>query len=274
MNAVEVSDDDLIYLNVGGQKLATTRSTLCQVEGSLIASMFNGDWDGNQKRDKDGAVFLDYDPQYFVPILNYLRAKTFATPENRASLPRVPQDQIQDFKNFVQYLGLGDEIFPTEKFNLHSPGVSLEEDGKVAFHSASSECRYVLGENVYHQQIINLKLKVESFQDSDWMFVGVLKGDVVPPDNHLSHKWPGSYGWALGFTGEVWEDGSFTCDDALEHATAEGDTVELVLDCDAGKLSLNLPTAEELHVEIPNSQTWRLNVNLFNPNDKIRIMNE
>ena len=35
MNAVRVNDDDLIDLNVGGQRLTTTRSTLCQVEGSL-----------------------------------------------------------------------------------------------------------------------------------------------------------------------------------------------------------------------------------------------
>ncbi len=83
MNAVEASDDDIIYLNVGSQKLATTRSTLCQVEGSFIASMFNGHWDSNHKRDQDGTVFLDYNPQYFVPILNFLQAKTFATRETQ-----------------------------------------------------------------------------------------------------------------------------------------------------------------------------------------------
>jgi hypothetical protein len=37
MNAGEVSDNDIIHLNVGGQKLTTERSTLCQVEGSLLA---------------------------------------------------------------------------------------------------------------------------------------------------------------------------------------------------------------------------------------------
>ena len=41
MKPFEVNDDDIIDLNVGGQKLTTTRSTLCQVEGSLLASMFN-----------------------------------------------------------------------------------------------------------------------------------------------------------------------------------------------------------------------------------------
>ena len=41
MNAVKVNDDDIINLNVGGKKITTKRSTLCQVEGSLLASMFS-----------------------------------------------------------------------------------------------------------------------------------------------------------------------------------------------------------------------------------------
>jgi hypothetical protein len=45
MKAVDVSDDDIILLNVGGQKFTSTRSTLCQVEGSLLAIMFSGRWD-------------------------------------------------------------------------------------------------------------------------------------------------------------------------------------------------------------------------------------
>ena len=53
MKPFEVNDDDIIDLNVGGQKLTTTRSTLCQVEGSLLASMFSGRWEDALKRDKD-----------------------------------------------------------------------------------------------------------------------------------------------------------------------------------------------------------------------------
>ena len=38
---LNVSDDDIIQLNVGGQKFTATRSTLCQINGSLLATMFN-----------------------------------------------------------------------------------------------------------------------------------------------------------------------------------------------------------------------------------------
>jgi hypothetical protein len=274
MNVGEVPNDDIIYLNVGGQKLITKRSTLCQVEGSFLASMFSGRWEDPHKRDEDGAVFFDYNPQFFVAILNYLRAKKFATIENPALPPKVPKDQLDDFETFVQYLGLSSEIIPREEFNQHSPGVTLEEDGTVAVHDPDkAEHRYVLGQNIYREKTHSFRLELEMFKDHSWMFVGILKEGVVPPNNN-SRRWPGSYGWALGESGQVWKEGSPTIDNALKNVTKQGDTVELVLYCDAAKLSLHLPTRQKFHIEIPKSQTWRLHVILLHPNETLRIMNE
>jgi hypothetical protein len=115
MKAVEVSDNDIIHLNVGGHKLTTKRSTLCQVEGSLLASMFSGRWEDSLERDKDGAIFFDFNPQYFLVILEYLRAKKIATPGHPAPLPKVAEDQAESFNNLLGYLGLSDEIVPAEK---------------------------------------------------------------------------------------------------------------------------------------------------------------
>jgi hypothetical protein len=202
MKAVEVSDNDIIHLNIGGHKLTTKRSTLCQVEGSLLASMFSGRWEDSLERDQDGAIFFDFNPQYFLVILDYLRAKKIATPEHPAPLPKVPEDQAESFNNLLEYLGLSDEIVPpeivpSEKFNQHSSGVTLDEGGKVAVNGTHTALEYVLGENIYEQGIVHFKLKVESFKYNDWMFVGIAKADVVPPNNK-SHAWPGSYGWTLG----------------------------------------------------------------------------
>ena len=117
------------------------------------------------------------------------------------------------------------------------------------------------------------KLKIESFQNNHWMLVGVTKGDVVP-QNGTSCNWPGSYGWVLGCNGGqgVWKEGSHTKDTTLHNLTKQGDTVELVLDCEAAKLSLHLPTGQQFHIDLPKSQTWRLHVNLHGANDKIRIV--
>jgi hypothetical protein len=241
--------------------------------------MFSGRWEVSLERDKDGAIFFDFNPQYFLVILEYLRAKKIATPEHPAPLPKVAEDQMKSLNNLLEYLGLSDEIVPaekvpSEKFNQHSSnGVTLQEGGTVAVHGPKFGHSYVLGENVYQQGTVHFRLKLESFKNNEWMLVGIVKADIVPPDNY-SYRWSGSYGWALGQSGRVWKDGSGTTDNALKHLTKQGDTVELVLDCDAAKLSLHLPTGQQFHIEIPKSQTWRLNVTLFYPNDRLRIINE
>jgi hypothetical protein len=249
--------------------------------------MFSGRWEDSLERDQDGAIFFDFNPQNFLLILDYLRAKKIATPENPAPLPKVAQDQAKSFNNLLGYLGLSDEIVPaekvpsreivptengpSEKFNQHSSNVvTLQEGGTVAVHGPNYGHSYVLGENVYQQGIVRFRLKLESFQDNYWLFVGTVKADVVLPNND-SYSWPGSYGWALGY-GQVVKDGSWTTHNALKNVTKQGDTVELVLDCDAAKLSLHLSTGQQFHIEIPKSQTWRLNVDLHGTNDKVRII--
>ena len=80
--------NDIIQLNVGGQKYTTTRSTLRQVNGSLLAIMFSESMEHGLKRDQDGAIVLDFNPVHFGWILNYLPAKKISTPEKLPVFPR------------------------------------------------------------------------------------------------------------------------------------------------------------------------------------------
>jgi hypothetical protein len=286
MKAINVSGEDIISLNVGGQKFTTTRSTLCQVQDSLLATMFSGRWEDGLKRDQDGAVFLDCNPQYFGYILEYLRMKRMATPENPAKLLNVQTDDLQHIATLVEYLGFSNEIVlstdetnedptdtvPSDKFNLHGPDITLQEEGKVAVHTGRRWAHgYALGESIYQQGIVHLKLKLEAFKNNEWIFVGIIVKEDGIPQNHVLHSGPDSYGWAVGMYGHVWQNGSHTTENALKNLTKEGDTVELVLDCDAAKLSLHLPTGHQFHIDLPKSKTWRLNVDIYNQNDKIRV---
>ena len=280
MEAIEVSDDDIIHLNVGGQKFSTTRATLCQVEGSLFATMFNGRWEDRVKRDKDGVVFFDFNPEHFSWILDYLRVKKISSPENPAVLAEVPKNQMKNFNTLLEYLGLSDEILPTpptdvvqnEKFNVCSSGITVQENGKVAICSTANQ-EYVLGENVYQHGIVRFKLKLESFQNNNWIMVGIVKADVIPKNNN-SYNCVDSKAWALGKNGNqgMYENGSLKKYDSLVNQTKQGDTVELVLDSDAAKFSLHLPTGQQFQIDIPKSQAWRLHVNMGRANDKIRIV--
>ena len=80
--------DDVIELNVGGQKMTTLRSTLTVVPESKLAQMFSKDYPESQlHRDKQGAVFFDYSPIYFNFLLDQLRAIK--------RLPQKPGYQLQ-----------------------------------------------------------------------------------------------------------------------------------------------------------------------------------
>ena len=110
--AFEVNEE-IIRLNVGGQQFTAERSTLCQVEGSLLASWFSrGSKDGLTY--EDGYVVFNFNPQYFAYILDYLRAKRIASPEKPAPLPKVPENEKKKFHDLVEYLGLRDEFLPAD----------------------------------------------------------------------------------------------------------------------------------------------------------------
>ena len=293
-----MNNDDIINLNVGGTKLTTLRSTLCQVEDSLLAAMFSGRWEDNIKRDQDGAVFFDFNPQYFVLILDYLREKKISTLENPPPLPRVPEDQEESFYRLVQYLGLSNEISmpyentrtpQSERFSLlkRSHGTSLEEGRKVAVCDKTGP-EYVLGENVYNGGTVNMTLELQSHQS---VFVGITEGDLrllsqnmnalSTIKRNLSCRWPGSYGWALNIDHyrmtviTVYQDGSCTTNTNSQRFVRLPTpyTVKLVLECEKGKLSSTIGT-EICNIDIPKRKMWRLAVTLYDENQTIRIMDD
>ena len=126
--------------------------------------MFSGRWADGLKRDQDGAVFFDFNPQYFGYILEYLRTKKIATPKEQAESSKIPRNDLKNFSTLVGYLGLSEEIVvsanetnkvvptevvPSEKFNLHGRNITLQEEGKVAVHSPNLGYEFVLGDNIY-----------------------------------------------------------------------------------------------------------------------------
>lgn len=65
---------DWLTLNVGGRYFTTTRSTLVNKEpDSMLARMFRDKDAWGNKQDTKGAFLIDRSPEYFEPILNYLR---------------------------------------------------------------------------------------------------------------------------------------------------------------------------------------------------------
>jgi len=71
-----LSANDWICLNVGGRYFTTSKCTLLSEPASMLAKMFADD-DGNRLWpscvDKNGAYLIDRSPEYFEPLINYLR---------------------------------------------------------------------------------------------------------------------------------------------------------------------------------------------------------
>eukprot|EP01107_Rhizomastix_libera_P004629 TRINITY_DN17681_c0_g1_i1.p1 TRINITY_DN17681_c0_g1~~TRINITY_DN17681_c0_g1_i1.p1 ORF type:complete len:502 (-),score=104.05 TRINITY_DN17681_c0_g1_i1:116-1621(-) len=64
-------DHDWVTLNVGGKVIATSLKTLTKTKGSMLEKMFSDEWEST--RDINGNILIDRNPDYFAPLLNYLR---------------------------------------------------------------------------------------------------------------------------------------------------------------------------------------------------------
>ena len=60
----------IIELNVGGQKLTTSYSTLTKHKGSVLEAMFSGRHSLSNHKQR---IFIDRDPSPFEKMLSYLR---------------------------------------------------------------------------------------------------------------------------------------------------------------------------------------------------------
>eukprot|EP00049_Salpingoeca_infusionum_P008134 m.131797 g.131797 ORF g.131797 m.131797 type:complete len:859 (+) comp13925_c0_seq2:141-2717(+) len=70
-----------IRLNVGGTHFHTTITTLLRDSESMLARMFDPDGDWTLAVDDTGAFLLDRNPNYFAPLLSYLRSGTMVLDE-------------------------------------------------------------------------------------------------------------------------------------------------------------------------------------------------
>src|ERR1700722_486013 len=68
-----VERTDVIQLNVGGEQVITSRATLTVIPNSTLAMMFNGRWEHKLSNDREGNIFLDYNPMLFRHLLEQLR---------------------------------------------------------------------------------------------------------------------------------------------------------------------------------------------------------
>uniref|UniRef100_A0A7E4USV7 BTB domain-containing protein n=1 Tax=Panagrellus redivivus TaxID=6233 RepID=A0A7E4USV7_PANRE len=90
-----IQHDQIIHLNVGGQRFSTSKSTLTWVRDTFFTSLLSGRIATIE--DESGAKFIDRDPILFRYILNYLRTQQIDL--NGVSIPMLRHE--------AQFYGIG-----------------------------------------------------------------------------------------------------------------------------------------------------------------------
>ncbi|CAF1102948.1 unnamed protein product [Didymodactylos carnosus] len=279
MKKFEVCDNDIIYLNVGGEKMCTLRSTLIQTPNTVLAMQFSGKWEEKILKNKDGHVFLDYDPQLFRLLLNQLRewnGKQLVHGKDKIIFDMPLGLEVQ-FTKLIRQLGFEQEQITLEKFSKIFGGVKIEDDGKSVIHdgngSSHSEIR---GEKLYSYGIHRVQLKIEKMRSNYWIFIGIISSTQTQMQLDSFHS-PTAYGWAASklcvyLNGQRHDDSYESYDGDL----CEQDTVDLVINCDKGKIQLlNRRTSKSYEIQIDANycpKPWQLHLNLYYIDDKVRLL--
>jgi len=97
---------DIVSLNIGGEKFVQRRrSTLCAIEGSLLAARFSGRWEQDTDRDAEGRFFVNTSPELFMPLLDYMGMKEVEDPEHPAPWPEAPEPMRLQFESMLRFFG-------------------------------------------------------------------------------------------------------------------------------------------------------------------------
>ena len=98
------SSSDIVTVDVGGQKIRTTRMTLMSDPNSALARMFDPDSSIPPSKLVEGAYFIDADPDVFKVVLHFLRYKSLVIPTS------VPVQAVKDQAMFFGLEGMVAEM--------------------------------------------------------------------------------------------------------------------------------------------------------------------
>ena len=121
-----------LKLNIGGKNVdLCSESTFTAViplnELNLLASLLNGRWDQYLLKDKDGRIYLDMEPEWILPIFNYMRASNRFSKSNgpMPALPRASRLHEEGFqwvirKFHLESIFVGVATLSTSETDLNS----------------------------------------------------------------------------------------------------------------------------------------------------------
>lgn len=163
--------DDVLTLNISGTKHQVLRSTLCYVEGSLLARMFSGRWDNNLVKDDQGAFFLDHPYEHFKALIDFFRSCKLAAASGPkptiAAVSELATNQI--FMRMVDHYMCTQVLYPVE-LTINSFGTMMRNEPNVCQSPMSVEYHLHPEDNVFeinfqsighHRQVERVSFRLE-----------------------------------------------------------------------------------------------------------------
>ena len=162
---------------------------------------------------------------------------------------------------------------PSGFFERSTGDIRIEDNGQLILHGMTSSQAAVRGRDELGWSQHLFRFKIESLTNIEWILFGVISKDA--PVQEESYLTASSYGW--GGKNQVYING-------VENSTHNGyktdmkmnDTMSLLIDCRQQTLRLtNERTRSTYTLEIDITKCpfpWQLNLNLYNPNDRVRVI--
>eukprot|EP01112_Ceratiomyxa_fruticulosa_P004997 TRINITY_DN1555_c1_g2_i1.p1 TRINITY_DN1555_c1_g2~~TRINITY_DN1555_c1_g2_i1.p1 ORF type:complete len:332 (+),score=78.00 TRINITY_DN1555_c1_g2_i1:136-1131(+) len=293
--------DDVLTLNVGGKKTTIKRSTLTQVKGSLLDTIFSSSyWEEKLDRDKEGHIFLDFDPHLFGKIIGYLRARLLVQEGSSVPFP-VEDGDDENFQSLIAYLKLN-EIFelkttppqltttttvkektPQKSNNNNNNNNTISKhpqrdsfystdtlkivDGgiRVEKPNTGDGHAWVKGKEAISKGQFTWRMKIEEF--TYWMFIGVV--NVSENMSQLSYSLPSTFGWG-GHANKFFIGGQ-VCDSVWGH-WVKGQEIELTVDCTNSTLKLKIINGGTFSLNLYGGGPWQLHLNMYRYPSKVLLL--
>jgi len=210
--AANISDDDIIEINAGGEIIAVLRSTLTVVPDTVFAYMFSGRWEKSLKRDSSGRIFLNNDPELIKIIINFLRTKSIEDPSSKEVIvcPEIPKGKEQAFRVLLNYFGLTDFFYPPctfDSLDIDNIDVVLPHDSSVDVTKSKNMIQFLKGNRPNNWDVVICKPTLDSSGEGSfwkvtidvlpgaWIFLGII-GNPDASNINVSHTNSTCYGWA------------------------------------------------------------------------------
>lgn len=141
-NEKSFGERDWVTLNVGGRLFSTTKSTLTKDPNNMLSRIVSSDWD--TLRDANGSYLIDRPPEYFAPVLHYLRSGSLVLDDgvNAAGVleearfygvrgisellePRVAAEERRQFTDSFTRKDIISLLLTSSNMQLRSQGIDL-----------------------------------------------------------------------------------------------------------------------------------------------------